>query len=344
MADTKDLVAHVVRRRFRKHNSCLKGYQVKVINNIIFNDKSVTTSLFKEKLVIEDRTDFLKRLYKRDDLNTRLVKIFDFYENYSKIFPNYTVVPHSKYFYRNIQKKQKMIDNLEAIAEEEELNKNKRNNSLKYVITEQEQVSIENQSMLGCADLSLDKIEKLAESINSIEQTCKSRNFTDYERLETDVMPEYMKSKLLLKSPIQKVSMNSTATRFRKMNTNSTSSVFRSTVKSKEGFGLTRNNAVEKPQVTVFKADNMNINIVNYGKLNTDGDLPTKLNAAKQTSRITVIIKDKEPKEVVAKHRVKRSANEMLLTKMNTFRIARVEPVVATHRKNLSNRLNTFKK
>ena len=36
--------------------------------------------------------------------------MFEFYEHYSKVFPNYVSVPESKYMFKNIERKQKLID------------------------------------------------------------------------------------------------------------------------------------------------------------------------------------------------------------------------------------------
>ena len=49
----------------------------------------------------------------------------DLYENYSKIFPNYFVVTEKKFMYKNIRKKQKMIDAFNQIKLEEEENRRK---------------------------------------------------------------------------------------------------------------------------------------------------------------------------------------------------------------------------
>jgi hypothetical protein len=50
-----------------------------------------------------------------------LPKLLEYYENYSKIFPNYIILHEAKYIYKNIQRKQKMIDNMQLY----EINRNK---------------------------------------------------------------------------------------------------------------------------------------------------------------------------------------------------------------------------
>ena len=93
-------------------------YGKMVINNIIYNEKTHIVAKFKDYLVIDDFSEFLKRFYKKSESLTRLPLYFDYYHTYSKIFPNYTALKESKYMYKNIHKKQKMID----LAQEEESN------------------------------------------------------------------------------------------------------------------------------------------------------------------------------------------------------------------------------
>jgi hypothetical protein len=91
------------------------AYSQKIINDIIYNEKSNIVAKFKDFLIFDDLSEFMKRYYKLSETYTRLPKIYDYYENYSKIFPNYTNLPEAKYVYKNIQKKQKMIDNQQQI-------------------------------------------------------------------------------------------------------------------------------------------------------------------------------------------------------------------------------------
>ena len=79
-------------------------------NNIIYNEKTRVVALFKDYLITDDSSEFLKRYYTRKESGVRLPKFFEYYETYSKLFPNYTALIEGKYIYKNIQKKQRMID------------------------------------------------------------------------------------------------------------------------------------------------------------------------------------------------------------------------------------------
>ena len=97
----------------KRYNKPLSYHDKKMINDILYNEKTHYVEGFKEYLIYEDYNEFLKRFYKSKELNIKLPKILFFYEKYSKIYPNYTVIPESKYMYKNIKRKQKMIDQMQ---------------------------------------------------------------------------------------------------------------------------------------------------------------------------------------------------------------------------------------
>ena len=96
-------------------------YNEKVINDILYNERTHYVEMFKEYLLYEDYNEFLNYYYGKHLLITKLKKILNFYDKYSKIFPNYTALRESKYLYKNIKKKQKIIN---------QINENKRNENL----------------------------------------------------------------------------------------------------------------------------------------------------------------------------------------------------------------------
>ena len=81
-----------------------------VINNIVYNEQTLIVAKFKDFLIMDDSSEFLKRYYTKEESLFRLPKFFLYYITYNKIFPNYTSLPESKYIYKNIHRKQKMID------------------------------------------------------------------------------------------------------------------------------------------------------------------------------------------------------------------------------------------
>ena len=97
----------------KRYNKPLSYHDKKMINDILYNERTHYVEEFKEYLIYEDYNEFLKRFYKWKELDIKLPKILCFYEKYSKIYPNYTVIPESKYMYKNIKRKQKMIDQMQ---------------------------------------------------------------------------------------------------------------------------------------------------------------------------------------------------------------------------------------
>lgn len=111
----------------RKYKNMPMKYNSNIIDNIIYNERAHIVAAFKDRLIIDDNGEFLKRYYNLDESFVRLPKFFEYYELYSKIFPNYTAIGESKYLYQNIQKKQKMIDLQEQMEIEKQKMKNKEN-------------------------------------------------------------------------------------------------------------------------------------------------------------------------------------------------------------------------
>ena len=101
----------------RTRNKLIKRYEkpisyfdIKMINDILYNEKTHYVEMFKEYLIYEDYNEFLKQYYNESILYKKLEKILNFYDKYSKIFPNYTALRESKYLYKNIKRKQKVIN------------------------------------------------------------------------------------------------------------------------------------------------------------------------------------------------------------------------------------------
>jgi hypothetical protein len=115
------------KRILEKHQTDKDFYNIRIVNDIIYNEKAHIVASFKDYLIFDDTSEFLRRYYKVTDIKQRLLKIFEFYESFSKIFANYIILPEAKYLYKNIQRKQKMIDNQQRLQNQEEENKNQTN-------------------------------------------------------------------------------------------------------------------------------------------------------------------------------------------------------------------------
>ena len=96
----------------KRYKNPVSYYNKKIINEILCNEKTHYVEQFKEYLIYEDYNEFLKRFYKSYEIRAKLKKILKFYQKYSKIYANYTSLPESKYMYKNIRRKQKMIEQI----------------------------------------------------------------------------------------------------------------------------------------------------------------------------------------------------------------------------------------
>ena len=111
----------------KKYSSGEFSYNTIQLNYLLCNEKCRVVAEFKDYLVLDDNTEFFRRYYNSEESKPRLKNILNFYETYSKIFPNYMILPENEYLYRNIRKKQKMIDAFNQIKKEEEDNRKNLN-------------------------------------------------------------------------------------------------------------------------------------------------------------------------------------------------------------------------
>ena len=143
-----------------KYNHMPDQYETNIIDNIIYNDKSHIVSKFKDLLIAYDYSDYLKRYYTYRESIIRLPKYYEYYNLYSKIFPNYTSIPEGKYFYMNIQRKQRMIDLQEKIESENNNEKDKIDNVFNTSVVNSILNRTNKEEMEIIFDINIDKIKK----------------------------------------------------------------------------------------------------------------------------------------------------------------------------------------
>lgn len=83
-----------------KYTTTTEFYNAKIIHDIMYNDTNQVVSVFKDYLIWDDLTEFLKRSYNEEENQMRLPKIFKFYASYSNIHPNYAILPENKYIFK----------------------------------------------------------------------------------------------------------------------------------------------------------------------------------------------------------------------------------------------------
>lgn len=109
--NNQQLLQSVVKTNLnKKYLTSRDYYNGKVVTDIIYNECTNVVSIFKDYLIMDDVSEFLKRPYTQQESIERLPKVIDFYEKYSKVFPNYINLPESKFMFKNIERKQRYID------------------------------------------------------------------------------------------------------------------------------------------------------------------------------------------------------------------------------------------
>jgi len=63
----------------QKYIKSEKFYQSKITSDIMYNEPHHLVSVFKDYLIFDDFSEYIKRFYNMGEQKERLVKIFDFY-------------------------------------------------------------------------------------------------------------------------------------------------------------------------------------------------------------------------------------------------------------------------
>ena len=112
----------IMKKLANKYNRGSEFYYKKIITDIIDNESSHLVAVFKEYLIYGDYSEFLQGYFHLKEIIKFLPLIFEYYDSSTVIFPNYVILEEKKYIYKNIQKKQKIIN---IQQEQEEIDKKK---------------------------------------------------------------------------------------------------------------------------------------------------------------------------------------------------------------------------
>ena len=120
---------NIIKWNLEKYNSTKELYNKYQVQLFMENANTHLISTFKDYLFYDDFTEFFSKFYRKRESFELLGPLFAYYEKSSYIFPNYTVLNEGKYVYKNIIKKQLLIDYLEDIEikkRKNNLNRNKK--------------------------------------------------------------------------------------------------------------------------------------------------------------------------------------------------------------------------
>ena len=105
--------------RKRTLNNSIISYNTLILNALLSNGKCHIVAEFKDYLIKDDHSEFLKRSYKKAESTIRIKKLIEFYNATSVIYPNYTPIIEAKYIYKNVMQKQKVIDQIQEYEDKQ---------------------------------------------------------------------------------------------------------------------------------------------------------------------------------------------------------------------------------
>ena len=292
------IVSYIQKLLSKKYFISKTSYQKTLIKNIIYDDKRRLVSVFKEQLIINDTSEYLKRYYKKKESFVRLNKYFELYEEYSKLFPNYTPLIEAKYIYTNIHKKQKIIDLQQNNSKEKIRKKFRKMNKIKNdkIFSSDVYESIEkNSENLNSAVFGLepDELE------NSIFQMQNIINNIDNYELNFDNNIEYnlnnnkiknIKNKNII---INNYYYNNNSILAKKIHLESIFIQPKNNFLNGKNFSIIKNNILsnlKKPKIKIISYKNAN----SYQLNNTKQNLDVKINNVKNNISGKTLNKNKK--------------------------------------------------
>ena len=162
---------NVMKWNLEKYNTTPLSYHKFQILLLMENANTHLVSLFKDYLLFDDSTEFFKEYYHKKEIYPRLKTIFDYYESSSYLFPNYTAINEGKYIYRNIIRKQKLIDYLEDLEDQKKEKEEKKNNKMKKKLKNQTKNEQSSSSYIEVFDTKIyENIRKETENDSKINE------------------------------------------------------------------------------------------------------------------------------------------------------------------------------
>ena len=106
---------NIIKWNLEKYNFNKELYNKYIVQLFMENANTHIISTFKDYLFLDERTEFFNKYYPLNKSLNILLHLLTFYEKSSYIFPNYTAIKEGKYIYKNIIKKQILINYLEDL-------------------------------------------------------------------------------------------------------------------------------------------------------------------------------------------------------------------------------------
>lgn len=109
----KELEKSINKQFHKKYHIEPNDYNIIKIEQIIYNETSHIVSIFKDRMILDDFFEFLSKFYPKLESPSLLTKCLSYYATNSIFFPNYSALPEFKLIYKNINDKQRILDECE---------------------------------------------------------------------------------------------------------------------------------------------------------------------------------------------------------------------------------------
>jgi hypothetical protein len=131
-----ELLKIFINSNLSKYNSKPSEVDYKAVNDIIYDEKKRLVSIFKDYLLLDEVSEFLKRYYLIKESPQRISKICEYYEKFAYTVPNYANVKQQNILIKNIKRKRKVLENMnikkEDKVEEDDEEKAKYSTFIKF--------------------------------------------------------------------------------------------------------------------------------------------------------------------------------------------------------------------
>ena len=108
-----------LKKNLYKYNSTIKDINIRIIDDIIFDENKRIVSIFKDYLLWDEPSEFFKQYYDLSTSKSMLPKIACYYEKYTIFFPEYGPFEDlMKPLTKNMRKKKKYLEMLEEDDDE----------------------------------------------------------------------------------------------------------------------------------------------------------------------------------------------------------------------------------
>ena len=174
----------ILNKDLRKYNFSHKKYNIQKSNEIIFDKNKRIVSIFKDYLLWNETSDFLKEYYQIPESISLLPNMCEYYEKYTLIYPEYGPLENvMKIMKRNMKKKKAILEKYEDNEENSILNKNQEDSSKKNKKTKKDEVKDEKfKKIINEKDLELESSKTYSHS-----KTCLNNEYKYFKENERNL-------------------------------------------------------------------------------------------------------------------------------------------------------------